>query len=200
MQGPPALGDGWGGFCQWGIALSPHGDTALTVSEAPKEAPARKFVPASVYLEEKTDEQKKEEVGSGMGTLQQGRVGGDAPHPTALPGLSPQLLSAMVARLGNRDDPLPQDSFEGVDEDEWVSAGGGHTTPRGSHPTPRAPHSRPPAGLGWIPWSTRDPTLAGPGGGTGRRKRTRRERWRRRRARRGQDPLLKPLHQHRVLP
>ncbi|NXG66903.1 CORO7 protein, partial [Hemiprocne comata] len=61
------------------------------VSEAPKEAPARKFVPAAVYLEEKSDEQKKEE-----------------------------LLSAMVARLGNRDDPLPQDSFEGVDEDEWV--------------------------------------------------------------------------------
>nr|XP_014129563.1 coronin-7 [Zonotrichia albicollis] len=62
----------------------------VPVSEAPKEAPARKFVPASVYLEEKTDEQKKEE-----------------------------LLSAMVVRLGNRDDPLPQDSFEGVDEDEW---------------------------------------------------------------------------------
>lgn len=33
----------------------------------------------------------------------------------------PQLLSAMVAKLGNREDPLPQDSFEGVDEDEWVS-------------------------------------------------------------------------------
>lgn len=32
-----------------------------------------------------------------------------------------QLLSAMVAKLGNMDDPLPQDSFEGVDEDEWVS-------------------------------------------------------------------------------
>lgn len=28
----------------------------------------------------------------------------------------------MVAKLGNMDDPLPQDSFEGVDEDEWVSA------------------------------------------------------------------------------
>ncbi|KAJ7413178.1 coronin-7-like protein [Willisornis vidua] len=63
----------------------------VPVSEAPKEAPARKFVPASVYLEEKSDEQKKEE-----------------------------LLNAMVARLGNRDDPLPQDSFEGVDEDEWA--------------------------------------------------------------------------------
>lgn len=175
MQGPPARRDGWGGFCQWGIALSPHGDTALTVSEAPKEAPARKFVPASVYLEEKTDEQKKEEVGSGMGTLQQGRVGGDAPHPTALPGLSPQLLSAMVARLGNRDDPLPQDSFEGVDEDEWVSAGGGHTTPRGSHPAsprPSPPASRrtrlDPAPPG-APGTPHSPGPAGPpGGGRGR--------------------------------
>lgn len=27
----------------------------------------------------------------------------------------------MVAKLGNMDDPLPQDSFEGVEEDEWVS-------------------------------------------------------------------------------
>uniref|UniRef100_A0A3P8WI39 Coronin n=1 Tax=Cynoglossus semilaevis TaxID=244447 RepID=A0A3P8WI39_CYNSE len=59
-------------------------------SEAPKEAPVRKYLPSSVYLEEKTDEQKKEE-----------------------------LLSAMVAKLGNMDDPLPQESFEGVDEDEW---------------------------------------------------------------------------------
>lgn len=60
------------------------------VSKAPKEAPVRKYLPSSVYLEEKTDEQKKEE-----------------------------LLSAMVAKLGHIDDPLPQDSFEGVDEDEW---------------------------------------------------------------------------------
>lgn len=60
------------------------------VSEAPKDVPSRKYVPSSVYLEEKSDEQKKEE-----------------------------LLSAMVAKLGNRDDPLPQDSFEGVDEEEW---------------------------------------------------------------------------------
>ncbi|KAJ8346047.1 hypothetical protein SKAU_G00302400 [Synaphobranchus kaupii] len=60
------------------------------VSEAPKEAPVRKYMPSSYYLEEKTDEQKKEE-----------------------------LLSAMVAKLGNREDPLPQDSFQGVDEDEW---------------------------------------------------------------------------------
>lgn len=32
-----------------------------------------------------------------------------------------QLLNAMVAKLGNMDDPLPQESYEGVDEDEWVS-------------------------------------------------------------------------------
>ncbi|KAA0706137.1 Coronin-7 [Triplophysa tibetana] len=31
------------------------------------------------------------------------------------------LLSAMVAKLGNREDPLPQESYEGVDDDEWVS-------------------------------------------------------------------------------
>lgn len=36
------------------------------MSQAPKEAPARKFVPAAVYLGEKTDEQKKEEVSAGM--------------------------------------------------------------------------------------------------------------------------------------
>uniref|UniRef100_A0AAY4BPL2 Coronin n=1 Tax=Denticeps clupeoides TaxID=299321 RepID=A0AAY4BPL2_9TELE len=61
------------------------------VSEAPKEAPVRKYLPSSVYLEEKTDEQKKEE-----------------------------LLSAMVAKLGNLDNPLPQESYEGVDEEEWA--------------------------------------------------------------------------------
>uniref|UniRef100_A0A671RME9 Coronin-7 n=1 Tax=Sinocyclocheilus anshuiensis TaxID=1608454 RepID=A0A671RME9_9TELE len=72
------------------ISLRPKDMTP--VSEAPKEAPVRKYLPSSVYLEEKTDEQKKEE-----------------------------LLSAMVAKLGNREDPLPQASYEGVDEDEWVS-------------------------------------------------------------------------------
>ncbi|XP_055008627.1 coronin-7-like isoform X2 [Boleophthalmus pectinirostris] len=61
------------------------------VSEAPKEAPVRKYMPSSYYLEEKSDEQKKEE-----------------------------LLSAMVAKLGNLDDPLPQEAFEGVDDDEWA--------------------------------------------------------------------------------
>lgn len=46
-----------------------------------------------------------------------------SPLPTLLSGPFPypQLLCAMVAKLGNREDPLPQDSFEGVDEDEWVS-------------------------------------------------------------------------------
>uniref|UniRef100_A0AAY5ETK1 Coronin n=1 Tax=Electrophorus electricus TaxID=8005 RepID=A0AAY5ETK1_ELEEL len=71
------------------ISLRPT-DMTL-VSEAPKEAPVRKYLPSSVYLEEKTDEQKKEE-----------------------------LLSAMVAKLGNREDPLPQELFEGVDEEEWA--------------------------------------------------------------------------------
>ncbi|KAK1162972.1 coronin-7-like isoform X2 [Acipenser oxyrinchus oxyrinchus] len=70
------------------ISLQPKGMTP--VSEAPKEAPVRKYAPSCVYLEEKSDEQKKDE-----------------------------LLSAMVAKLGNREDPLPQESFEGVDDDEW---------------------------------------------------------------------------------
>ncbi|XP_061604705.1 coronin-7-like isoform X1 [Phyllopteryx taeniolatus] len=70
------------------ISLRPGDMTP--VSEAPKEAPVRKYMPSSFYLEEKTDEQKKEE-----------------------------LLVAMVAKLGNMDDPLPQESFEGVDEEEW---------------------------------------------------------------------------------
>uniref|UniRef100_A0A8C5H9M2 Coronin n=1 Tax=Gouania willdenowi TaxID=441366 RepID=A0A8C5H9M2_GOUWI len=71
------------------ISLKPKDMTP--VSEAPKEAPVRKYMPSSFYLEEKTDEQKKEE-----------------------------LLSAMVAKLGNMDDPLPQESFQGVDDDEWA--------------------------------------------------------------------------------
>ncbi|MBN3305097.1 CORO7 protein, partial [Amia calva] len=70
------------------ISLRPKDMTP--VSEAPKEAPVRKYLPSSVYLEEKTDEQKKEE-----------------------------LLSAMVAKLGNREDPLPQESYQGVDDEEW---------------------------------------------------------------------------------
>ncbi|XP_034047077.1 coronin-7 isoform X1 [Thalassophryne amazonica] len=70
------------------ISLKPKDMTP--VSKAPKEAPVRKYLPSSFYLEEKTDEQKKEE-----------------------------LLSAMVAKLGNLDDPLPQDSYQGVNEDEW---------------------------------------------------------------------------------
>ncbi|XP_054992964.1 coronin-7 isoform X1 [Sorex araneus] len=69
--------------------LSLHPSDMTPVSQAPREAPARR-APSAVYLEEKSDQQKKEE-----------------------------LLSAMVAKLGNREDPLPQDSFEGVDEDEW---------------------------------------------------------------------------------
>ncbi|XP_036266119.1 coronin-7 isoform X1 [Pipistrellus kuhlii] len=70
------------------LNLQPPGMTP--VSQAPREAPARRAPSSAIYLEEKSDQQKKEE-----------------------------LLSAMVAKLGNREDPLPQDSFEGVDEDEW---------------------------------------------------------------------------------
>lgn len=70
------------------LSLQPPGMTP--VSQAPREAPARRAPSSAQYLEEKSDEQKKEE-----------------------------LLNAMVAKLGNREDPLPQDSFEGVDEDEW---------------------------------------------------------------------------------
>ncbi|KAM6352694.1 coronin-7-like isoform 2-T2 [Alca torda] len=119
------------------------------VSEAPKEAPARKFVPASLYLEEKSDEQKKEE-----------------------------LLSAMVARLGNRDDPLPQDSFEGVDEDEWVGTGG-EGTRRGrschaAHPHWASCRTRPDPGTPRTTPGTPAPARArqggrkGGGGGTAR--------------------------------
>ncbi|KAG8506483.1 Coronin-7, partial [Galemys pyrenaicus] len=71
------------------LSLQPPGMTP--VSQAPREAPARRTLSSAVYLEEKSDQQKKEE-----------------------------LLNAMVAKLGNREDPLPQDSFEGVDEDEWA--------------------------------------------------------------------------------
>ncbi|XP_036885739.1 coronin-7 isoform X2 [Sturnira hondurensis] len=70
------------------LSLQPPGMTP--VSQAPREAPARKAPSSVLYLEEKSDQQKKEE-----------------------------LLNAMVAKLGNREDPLPQDSFEGVDEAEW---------------------------------------------------------------------------------
>ncbi|KAM5227747.1 coronin-7 [Ctenodactylus gundi] len=71
------------------LSLQPPGMTP--VSQAPREAPTQRALSSVQYLEEKSDQQKKEE-----------------------------LLNAMVAKLGNREDPLPQDSFEGVDEDEWV--------------------------------------------------------------------------------
>ncbi|XP_058142541.1 coronin-7 isoform X1 [Dasypus novemcinctus] len=70
------------------LSLQPPG--MIPVSQAPREAPSRRAPSLALFLEEKSDQQKKEE-----------------------------LLNAMVAKLGNREDPLPQDSFEGVDEDEW---------------------------------------------------------------------------------
>uniref|UniRef100_A0A8D1ECS8 Coronin n=1 Tax=Sus scrofa TaxID=9823 RepID=A0A8D1ECS8_PIG len=90
------------------LSLQPLGMTP--VSQAPREAPARRAPPSALYLEEKSDQQKKEE-----------------------------LLSAMVAKLGNREDPLPQDSFEGVDEDEWVS---GRVGPVCLPGLPHAPRSK----------------------------------------------------------
>uniref|UniRef100_A0A8D0PL05 Coronin-7 n=1 Tax=Sus scrofa TaxID=9823 RepID=A0A8D0PL05_PIG len=92
------------------LSLQPLGMTP--VSQAPREAPARRAPPSALYLEEKSDQQKKEE-----------------------------LLSAMVAKLGNREDPLPQDSFEGVDEDEWVS---GRVGPVCLPGLPHAPRSKRP--------------------------------------------------------
>ena len=61
------------------------------MSEAPKLAPPPKKF--SYDFKAKTDEEKKEE-----------------------------LVSAMIDRMAERDqEPLPQDSQEGVDDDEWVS-------------------------------------------------------------------------------
>ena len=63
------------------------------MSEAPKEVQVQKKYDSRRELDEfKSDEQKKEE-----------------------------LLTAMVNKMSNYDEPLPQDLQEGVDEDEWVS-------------------------------------------------------------------------------
>lgn len=63
----------------------------FTVSEAPKLAPPPKKY--TYDFKAKTDEEKKEE-----------------------------LVSAMIDRMAERDqEPLPQDSQEGVADDEWVS-------------------------------------------------------------------------------
>ena len=64
---------------------------SFAVSEAPKLAPPPKKY--SYDFKAKTDQEKKEE-----------------------------LVSAMIDRMAERDqEPLPQDSQEGVDDDEWVS-------------------------------------------------------------------------------
>ena len=65
--------------------------TFIVVSEAPKLAPPPKKY--TYDFKAKTDEEKKEE-----------------------------LVSAMIDRMAERDqEPLPQDSQEGVDDEEWVS-------------------------------------------------------------------------------
>lgn len=128
--GPPAKRlSRWGKAPRGGAAPSDLPCGSFAVSQAPKDIPSRKYVPSSVYLEEKSDEQKKEEVGALL--LLGLRVGGlfgacglesvGDPRDDCLPF---QLLNAMVAKLGNRDDPLPQDSFEGVEEEEWVGSRG----------------------------------------------------------------------------
>nr|XP_023416526.1 coronin-7 isoform X3 [Cavia porcellus] len=94
------------------LSLQPPGMTP--VSQAPREAPTRRAPSSVQYLEEKSDQQKKEE-----------------------------LLNAMVAKLGNREDPLPQDSFEGVDEDEWFQ-----TKVWGAGPPLSHLKQPPPQGLG----------------------------------------------------
>ena len=64
----------------------------IAVSEAPKLAPPPKKY--TYDFKAKTDEEKKEE-----------------------------LVSAMIDRMAERDqEPLPQDSQEGVDDEEWVSS------------------------------------------------------------------------------
>uniref|UniRef100_A0A8C9PII9 Coronin n=1 Tax=Spermophilus dauricus TaxID=99837 RepID=A0A8C9PII9_SPEDA len=103
------------------LSLQPPG--MIPVSQAPREAPARRAPSSAQYLEEKSDQQKKEE-----------------------------LLNAMVAKLGNREDPLPQDSFEGVDEDEWVSEWQGRPCQfLGSHIHSNADWALGPCGPGLFP-------------------------------------------------
>ncbi|EQB77562.1 Coronin 7 (WD-repeat tumor rejection antigen)-like protein [Camelus ferus] len=96
--------------------LTQPGAQDRPLSQAPREAPAGRAPPSALYLEEKSDQQKKEED-TGLGKPGKGREG---PQPGLAQPNQIQLLSAMVAKLGSREDPLPQDSFEGVDEDEWA--------------------------------------------------------------------------------
>ncbi|XP_072040338.1 coronin-7-like [Amphiura filiformis] len=66
-------------------------DNMKPLSSIPKAAPPPKKYESKAELSYKTDEEKKEE-----------------------------LLSAMVNKLADKnDEPLPQEQFEGVDEDEW---------------------------------------------------------------------------------
>lgn len=80
----------------------------LKVSEAPKEAPAaKKFT--SFDPQFKTDLQKKEEVIT-VTFVSIGRHRFDYC----------QLMSAMIDKMGDKDDdPLPQETMDGVDSDEW---------------------------------------------------------------------------------
>lgn len=86
-----------------GWARSPHrGDSLMSdacpcptpVSQAPREAPARRAPSSALYLEEKSDEQKKEEVG------RHGRGLTSMVHTESWPYLMTALRLSVQPRLG----------------------------------------------------------------------------------------------------
>ena len=65
----------------------------VTVSEVPKTSVSNVKKYPTFNPREKSDQEKKDE-----------------------------LISAMINKMGDKEeDPLPQDSMDGVDSDEWVS-------------------------------------------------------------------------------
>ena len=58
---------GWAKRPTKGIFMPDACPCPATVSQAPREAPARRAPSSALYLEEKSDQQKKEEVGTGQG-------------------------------------------------------------------------------------------------------------------------------------
>lgn len=96
-------------------------DLSFPVSEAPKEAPAAKKF-ASYNPNYKTDEEKKEEVSYLLFRLSFPEQHLPSLPPPSFPSpLSPpQLLTAMVQKMGEKDDdPLPQETMDGCESDEW---------------------------------------------------------------------------------
>ena len=82
------------------------------MSEAPKVAAATKKY-QSYNPNFKTDEEKKEEV-SPLFYADMERMITHCSFST------PQLMSAMIEKMGDQDgDPLPQETMDGCDSDEW---------------------------------------------------------------------------------